>query len=151
PVTEHIWERLPATVELGFVAMFLSVLIGVPLGMYSAVHRGSLLDGAARVFAVLGQSMPAFWLGLMLILIFAVMLGLFPAGGRAGAERALPGRQHVRRRPVRLSQSEDPPCPRVGASSRGSPGRSWRCSCSRRCSRRSWTRRARPTATSRRS
>jgi peptide/nickel transport system permease protein len=83
PVTEHIWERLPATVELGFVAMFLSVLIGVPLGMYSAVRRGGALDGAARVFAVLGQSMPTFWLGLMLILLFAVALGgLLPAYGR---------------------------------------------------------------------
>src|SRR5262245_28558314 len=81
PVTEHIWERLPATVELGFVAMFLSLLIGVPLGMYSAVRRGGALDSAARVFAVLGQSMPAFWLGLMLILIFAVVLGFLPAGG----------------------------------------------------------------------
>src|SRR3989441_8193847 len=89
PVTEHIWERLPATVELGFVAMFLSVLIGVPLGMYSAVHRGSALDSAARVFAVLGQSMPAFWLGLMLILLFAVVLGLFPAGGRGGIENII--------------------------------------------------------------
>jgi len=86
PVTEHIWERLPATAELGFVAMFLSVLIGVPLGMYSAVCRGGALDGAARVFAVLGQSMPAFWLGLMLILIFAVVLGFLPAGGRGGIE-----------------------------------------------------------------
>jgi peptide/nickel transport system permease protein len=82
PVTEHIWERLPATVELGFVAMLLSVLIGVPLGMYSAVHRGSALDSGARVFAVLGQSMPAFWLGLMLILLFGVVLGVLPAGGR---------------------------------------------------------------------
>src|SRR5207249_10315589 len=45
-----------------------------------------MLDSAARVFAVLGQSMPAFWLGLMLILIFAVILGLFPAGGRGGVE-----------------------------------------------------------------
>src|SRR6059036_2191803 len=71
---------------LGFVAMFLSVLIGVPLGMYSAVRRGSALDSAARVFAVLGQSMPAFWLGLMLILIFAVVLGFLPAGGRGGIE-----------------------------------------------------------------
>jgi peptide/nickel transport system permease protein len=69
PVVEHIWERLPATVELGFVAMFLSILIGVPLGMYSAVGRG-------------GQSMPAFWLGLMLILFFGVVLGVLPAGGR---------------------------------------------------------------------
>ncbi|RPH84034.1 MAG: ABC transporter permease [Candidatus Rokuibacteriota bacterium] len=82
PVVEHIWERLPATVELGFVAMFLSVLIGVPLGMYSAVRRGGMLDTGARVFAVLGQSMPAFWLGLMLILFFGVVLGVLPAGGR---------------------------------------------------------------------
>ena len=82
PVTEHIWERLPATAELGFVAMFLSVLIGVPLGVYSAVHRGGVLDTGARVFAVLGQSMPTFWLGLMLILLFGVVLRLLPAGGR---------------------------------------------------------------------
>jgi peptide/nickel transport system permease protein len=84
PVAEHIWERLPATVELGFVAMVLSVLIGVPLGMYSAVRRGGALDGSARVFAVLGQSMPTFWLGLMLILFFGVVLGVLPAGGRGG-------------------------------------------------------------------
>ena len=84
PVTEHIWERLPATVELGFVAMIMSVLIGVPLGMYSAVRRGGVLDTGARVFAVLGQSMPAFWLGLMLILFFGVVLGVLPAGGRGG-------------------------------------------------------------------
>jgi peptide/nickel transport system permease protein len=82
PVLEHLWERLPATLELGFFAMFLSVLIGVPLGMYSAVRRGSVTDIAARVFAVLGQSMPAFWLGLMLILFFGVVLGVLPAGGR---------------------------------------------------------------------
>jgi peptide/nickel transport system permease protein len=84
PVLEHIWERLPATVELGVVAMFLSVLIGVPLGMYSAVRRGGMLDTGARVFAVLGQSMPTFWLGLMLILLFGVVLGVLPAGGRGG-------------------------------------------------------------------
>jgi peptide/nickel transport system permease protein len=82
PVTEHIRERLPATIELGVVAMFLSVLIGVPLGVYSAVRRGRLFDRAARVFAVLGQSMPTFWLGLMLILFFGVVLGVLPAGGR---------------------------------------------------------------------
>ena len=89
PVAEHIWERLPATVELGFVAMFLSVLIGVPLGMYSAVRRGGIMDGAARVFAVLGQSMPTFWLGLMLILFFGVVLGVLPAGGRGGLEHLI--------------------------------------------------------------
>jgi peptide/nickel transport system permease protein len=84
PVTEHIRERLPATIELGLVAMLLSVLIGVPLGVYSAVCRGRMLDRAARVFAVLGQSMPTFWLGLMLILFFGVVLGVLPAGGRGG-------------------------------------------------------------------
>ncbi len=84
PVTQHIRERLPATVELGVTAMLLSVLIGVPLGMYSAVRRGGALDRAARVFAVLGQSMPTFWLGLMLILFFGVVLGVLPAGGRGG-------------------------------------------------------------------
>ena len=84
PVIEHLWERLPATVELGFVAMVMSVLIGIPLGMYSAVRRGTPMDRAARVFAVLGQSMPTFWLGLMLILFFGVVLGVLPAGGRGG-------------------------------------------------------------------
>jgi peptide/nickel transport system permease protein len=84
PVTEHILERLPATIELGLVAMIMSVLLGVPLGMYSAVRRGTAFDTLARVFAVLGQSIPAFWLGLMLILFFAVVLGLLPAGGRNG-------------------------------------------------------------------
>jgi len=89
PVTEHIWERLPATIELGFVAMVLSVLIGVPLGMYAAVHRGGVLDSGARVFAVLGQSMPTFWLGLMLILLFGVVLGALPAGGRGGVSHLI--------------------------------------------------------------
>ena len=89
PVTEHIWERLPATVELGVMAMLLSVLIGVPLGMYSAVRRGGMLDVGARVFSVLGQSMPTFWLGLMLILFFAVLLGVLPAGGRGGLAHLL--------------------------------------------------------------
>ncbi|PWU23975.1 MAG: ABC transporter permease [Candidatus Rokuibacteriota bacterium] len=89
PVTEHIWERLPATIELGVVAMVLSVLIGVPLGMYSAVRRGGVMDSAARVFAVLGQSMPTFWLGLMLILFFGVALGVLPAGGRGGLDHLI--------------------------------------------------------------
>ena len=89
PVTEHIWERLPATVELGTVAMFLSVILGVPIGVYSAVRRGSFLDSSARVFAVLGQSLPPFWLGLMLILLFGVVLGVLPAGGRGGPQHIL--------------------------------------------------------------
>jgi len=89
PVTEHIWERLPATVELGTVAMFMSIILGVPIGVYSAVRRGGLLDGSARVFAVLGQSLPPFWLGLMLILLFGVVLRVLPAGGRGGPQHIL--------------------------------------------------------------
>jgi peptide/nickel transport system permease protein len=89
PVVEHLWERLPATVELGLCAMFLSVLIGVPLGMYAAVRRGRPMDTAARTFAVLGQSMPAFWLGLMLILLFGVVLGWLPAGGRGDLQHLI--------------------------------------------------------------
>jgi ABC-type dipeptide/oligopeptide/nickel transport system permease component len=69
--------------------MFMSVIIGVPIGVYSAVRRGSILDGSARVFAVLGQSMPPFWLGLMLILFFGVVLGILPAGGRGGIQHLL--------------------------------------------------------------
>src|SRR2546428_3069395 len=56
PVTEHIWERLPATAELGFVAMFMSVLIGVPLGMYSAVRPRGVLADPAAVLPLLGQT-----------------------------------------------------------------------------------------------
>src|SRR5256885_2970260 len=82
PVTEHIWERLPATVELGFVAMFLSVLIGVPLGMYSAGRRGGAPGTAARGFAVLGPSRPTFWLGLLRIPFFRLVLGVLPPGRR---------------------------------------------------------------------
>ena len=89
PVVEHLWERLPATVELGLCAMLLSVLIGVPLGMYAAVRRGRPMDTAARTFAVLGQSMPAFWLGLMLILLFGVVLGWLPAGGRGDLQHLI--------------------------------------------------------------
>ena len=89
PVTEHIRERLPATVELGVVAMFLSVAMGVPIGVYSAVRRGGVLDMGARVFAVLGQSLPPFWLGLMLILLFGVILRVLPAGGRGGPQHLL--------------------------------------------------------------
>src|SRR5712691_5260104 len=89
PVAEHIRERLPATIELGLVAMLLSILIGVPLGVYSAVRRGGILDSGARIFSVLGQSMPTFWLGLMLILFFGVVLGVLPAGGRGGTEHVI--------------------------------------------------------------
>ena len=82
PVRELIWQRLPNTLQLGFAAMAISIVIGLPIGIYAAVHRGSRWDGIARLFAVLGQSMPSFWLGVLLILIFAVILGVLPPGGK---------------------------------------------------------------------
>ena len=82
PVRELIWQRLPNTLQLGFAAMAISIIIGLPIGIYAAVNRGSRWDGLARLFAVLGQSMPSFWLGVLLILVFAVVLGVLPPGGK---------------------------------------------------------------------
>ena len=78
-VLEHFW---PATVELALAALVLSTVLAIPLGVLSATHRNGALDHLSRVASLFLQSMPAFWLGLMLILLFAVMLGgLLPAFG----------------------------------------------------------------------
>jgi peptide/nickel transport system permease protein len=66
--------------------MLFSVIIGLPLGVYCAVHRGTPLDYAGRALAVLGQALPSFWLGIVLILIFGVILGVLPPGGKEGPE-----------------------------------------------------------------
>jgi len=80
PVFRIVTARLPATVHLGAAAMFLSFGIGIPLGVLSAVKRGSGWDYIGRFFALLGQAVPQFWLGLVLILLFAVHWRIFPAG-----------------------------------------------------------------------
>ena len=85
PVTDVLVSRFPASLQLGSVAILVSLLIALPIGVYSAVHRGTVLDAAGRILAVLGQSLPLFWLGLMLMLILAVWLGLLPAAGRGSA------------------------------------------------------------------
>lgn len=79
-----VLDRLPATIELALAGLLVSVALAVPLGVLSAVHRGSVLDRLARLFALLGQAMPAFWVGLLLILLFAVELQWLPAFGRGG-------------------------------------------------------------------
>ena len=84
PVMTLILDRLPNTLQLGFAAMLISTILGLPIGIYAAVHRGTLKDHAARVFAVLGQSIPAFWLGIILILVFGVILPILPPGGKEG-------------------------------------------------------------------
>jgi peptide/nickel transport system permease protein len=82
PVADVIAERLPATIELTIVAMLIAIAVAIPLGVLAAVRRGSLLDKAATVTSLIGVSMPAFWLGIMLILLFAVNLGWMPVSGR---------------------------------------------------------------------
>ncbi|MBI4220483.1 MAG: ABC transporter permease [Chloroflexi bacterium] len=84
PVTELIVQRLPATIELGVASMFISILIALPVGVYSAVRPRGLLDVLSRGFSILGQSMPSFWLGMVLIFVFAVHLQILPVGGRMG-------------------------------------------------------------------
>ena len=90
PVAEVIWERLPATVELTLAAMLVAIAVGVPLGILAAVHRDGWLDRAATLGALVGVSMPGFWFGILLILLFAVTLGVLPVAGRIGFDAEVP-------------------------------------------------------------
>jgi peptide/nickel transport system permease protein len=80
PVAELIAERLPATLELALAGIAVAVL-GVPLGLVAAAWRGRALDTSAMAVALLGTSMPSFWLGLLLIIVFGVQLGWLPVSG----------------------------------------------------------------------
>lgn len=92
PVFQLIVERVPATLELAGSAMAITVAVGIPLGVQAAMHRNTALDRGAMGLALLGQSMPVFWLGLLLVLVFSVWLGWFPVAGRGGlAHLVLPG------------------------------------------------------------
>jgi len=82
PAMQLLLDRLPATLELAMAGLFFAVLLAVPLGVFSAVHRGGFLDRSAKVFAMLGQAIPGFWIGLLLILFIAVELQWLPAYGR---------------------------------------------------------------------
>ena len=82
PVMELVVERLPASLELACAAMAVALCAALPLGVISAVRRGSLLDSGSMLAALLGLSMPHFWLGIMLILLFSVHLGWLPTSGR---------------------------------------------------------------------
>ena len=79
-----VMERLPWTLELGTASFLVSLLVAVPIGVITAVKRDTTIDMAGKVLALLGQSLPTFWLGLMLILLFAVTLRWLPAGGTGG-------------------------------------------------------------------
>ena len=81
-----VWERLPATLQLAGFALLVSVVIALPIGVLSAVKKGTPWDTAAKVIALLGQSLPGFWLGIVLMWIFAVHLGWFPTSGQGGIQ-----------------------------------------------------------------
>jgi peptide/nickel transport system permease protein len=84
PVTQEILYRLPATFELTFAALIVMIAIAMPLGVLAAVYKGTWVDNISRLFAFLGASMPAFWLGLILMYYFSVKYTLFPVMGRHG-------------------------------------------------------------------
>jgi peptide/nickel transport system permease protein len=89
PALQLVLERLPATGLLTLAAVAFSTLLGIPLGFAAAIHRGRLVDKLANVGSVLGQSVPTFWLGLLLILVFAVNLHLLPTGGMGRPEQLI--------------------------------------------------------------
>ena len=84
PVIDVITERLAATVELTLAALVIALIVAIPLGVLAAVKRNSLLDKAATVTSLLGVSLPGFWFGIFLLIVFAVRLHVLPISGRIG-------------------------------------------------------------------
>ena len=84
PAFEAVMERVPVTMQMTAGGFIFAALFGIPLGIISAVYRGSLWDYIGRTFAILGQSLPAFWLAIVFILIFSVHLGWLPTSGMGG-------------------------------------------------------------------
>ena len=82
PAIQIILQRMPATLELAFGSMFLSILIGLPLGLYAGLKPDSPVSKGIMATSILGFSLPTFWVGLMLIMVFAVQLGWLPSTGR---------------------------------------------------------------------
>jgi peptide/nickel transport system permease protein len=89
PAVEVVLGRLPATLQLGATSLVISILVGVPLGVVSAVRHGTGWDKLARVISVAGQAIPGFWLGVLLIMLFSVELGWLPTSGRGTAEHII--------------------------------------------------------------
>ena len=89
PVFDEIMERVPASMELMFGAMVVTILVAMPLGLIAAVNKGSWIDQGAMIFSLLGVSIPNFWLGPMLILLFSIHFDLLPVNERGGLEHLI--------------------------------------------------------------
>ncbi|MGA7615321.1 MAG: nickel ABC transporter permease, partial [Thermoanaerobaculia bacterium] len=88
-VSTQIRQRYPATLELAFGGMVVALLVAFPLGIASAIYRNSWIDNVARFFALIGVSMPSFWFGPLLIILFAIQLPWFPVSGREAGFRSI--------------------------------------------------------------
>jgi len=86
PALSIIMDHLPATIELTFAALFISLVIAIPMGILSAIRRDSIWDYLGMLLATIGQATPIYWLGIMLILTVSVKLNLLPSSGRGGVE-----------------------------------------------------------------
>ncbi len=89
PAFGLVVERMPATFELSGAALLIALALAIPAGIVSAVRRNTTVDYASTVVALLGQSLPTFWLGIMLILVFSVRWGLLPSSGRGGLQHLI--------------------------------------------------------------
>lgn len=89
PVTEEIWSQLPATIQLTGAAMLIAIVLGISLGILAALYRNTWVDTLAMLVALAGVSIPTFWSGLVLLLIFAVGLNWLPATGTEGFNRLI--------------------------------------------------------------
>lgn len=81
PAIESVMEALPATLELTLFAMFLAIVVAIPLGVVASLNRGSAVDGSIMTMGMLGQSIPSFWLGIMMIMFFGLQLRILPISG----------------------------------------------------------------------
>ncbi|HIP12504.1 MAG TPA: ABC transporter permease [Arcobacter sp.] len=82
PALDIVFERMPATMELAVIAMIISILIGIPLGIISSIKPNSILSRVIMFFSLSGISVPVFWTGMILVLVFSVILGVLPSSGR---------------------------------------------------------------------
>jgi len=82
PALDIVFERMPATLELAVIAMLLSIIIGVPLGIISSIKPNSIVSRVIMFFSLAGISVPVFWTGMILVLVFSVILGVLPSSGR---------------------------------------------------------------------